>query len=171
MTVLSTRHRGEESRKEYDTFYQLNTPATSVPDLPVALQTKRSSVFVDPDRPRRLARRPSQSSTTRSVHRASIQDQIQEIPRSPRSPHHRSPSASRSGTIRARPTDDGLIPALPRFTHRINLSGRDSALSSPSPLPPDHVCHLPTVSLCKVSHVTADTIRITSSANGSRGRR
>jgi hypothetical protein len=121
MTVLSTRHRGEESRKEYDGFYHMQTPTNSVPDL----RSLNGDV-------RRHSRRPSVRSHRRG---SSRQDGMAEVPCTPRSapPSIRShrPSASTHG----RPGDASLIPELPKSTHRIHLDGRGSEVVSPNPPP------------------------------------
>jgi hypothetical protein len=120
MTVLSTRHRGEESRKDYDGFYHMQTPTNSVPDL----RSLNGDV-------RRHSRRPSVRSHRRG---SSRQDGMAEVPCTPRSapPSIRShrPSASTHG----RPGDASLIPELPKFTHRIHLDGRGSEVVSSNPL-------------------------------------
>jgi hypothetical protein len=129
MTVLSTRHRDEQSRKDHEAFYQLHTPSTSMPDLPTLAGDSR-----------RHTRRPS----TRSTQRLSRQDRIYEIPRSPRSA-----PASLRGTARVRPDGGTLIPELPKFTHQINLSGHNSEISLPSPLPlPAPISMVRSVRLC-----------------------
>jgi hypothetical protein len=151
MTVLSKR-QGEESRKDYDTLHNIRTPSVrsvrdllsrpsynrSAPDLQVPGPglTRQSSLMIDPytappaRRPAR-PRRPSQSSVSKSIRRTSIAGgEAAAVPPSPRRP---------ASILKSRPAEEGLIPELPHFTHRINLDGRDSALSSPSPMPPDSV--------------------------------
>jgi hypothetical protein len=139
MTVLSKR-RGEESRKDYDTLYNVHTPASaSMPDLASGHQrsiSRHSNHPGDPytPAPRHPRRRPShasQGSTSKSLRRVSTQNQDG-------GPHMfqvGSPTRRSGSIMRVRTRDEDLIPELPRFTHRINLSGRDSILISPSPVP------------------------------------